>query len=161
MPKLFRWLPAVLVMVIIFLFSSQPYHEQDLRPSLKGSFVTDSLARSLSGIHFQYAGSEISASALGNAGVLEFLIRKGAHLSIYALLGFALVYAFNAKRPWRGYSSAVLISFLYACSDEFHQSLTPDRTPLLQDVIVDTIGAILGAGLMVLLKAHADRKQLT
>lgn len=153
MSKLYRWLPAILVMIIIFLFSSQPYQAQNLKPEIEGNFITNSLAEQLSGVNFDYAGKEVSVHTLGKAGFVEFFIRKGAHFTIFGLLGFMLVYAFHARwprSPLKGYLLAVLISFLFACSDEFHQSLTPDRTPLFQDVMIDTVGAICGAALMVL-----------
>lgn len=163
MPKLTRWLPAILVMLIIFLFSAQPYSQQDLRPELERSFVSDSLADRLDGISFSYAGKEISVDALGGAGFIEFFIRKAAHFSVFALLGLLLVYAWNANKPFRNFFPAVLISFLYACSDEFHQGLTPGRTPLVQDVFIDTAGAICGSLLMVLLlkwsKKHRETKR--
>lgn len=36
---------------------------------------------------------------------------------------------------------SVLISFLYAVSDEYHQSFVPGRGPAFRDVLIDTIGA--------------------
>lgn len=150
MHKLTRWLPAILVMLIIFLFSAQPYSQQDLRPEIERSFVSDSLADRLDGISFSYAGKEISVDALGGAGFIEFFIRKAAHFSVFALLGLLLVYAWNAQKPFRNFLPAVLISFLYACSDELHQGLTPGRTPLVQDVVIDTVGAIFGTLVMIL-----------
>lgn len=161
MSNLLRWLPAILVMLAIFIFSSQPYHVQDLKPDIEGNFIASSLAERMSGVSFDYAGKEVSVLTLGKAGFIEFLIRKGAHFSIFGLLGFTLVYALNTRKAWRGYVLAVLISFLYACSDEFHQSLTPDRTPLFQDVLIDTAGAICGAALMLLLMKRIHKRRKT
>lgn len=164
MSKIYRWLPAIIVMIIIFLFSSQPYQDQNLKPDLDRVRIVNSLADQLSDVQFDYAGKEVSVQKLGNAGFVEFLIRKGAHFSIFGLLGFALVYALIAIRNMsrlKSYLCAILISFLYACSDEFHQSLTPDRTPLFQDVIVDTAGAVCGAALMVLLIHCRHKRRMT
>ncbi len=38
----------------------------------------------------------------------------------------------------------ILIGCIYACTDEFHQSLTPNRGPGIGDVILDTIGTAFG-----------------
>ncbi len=76
---------------------------------------------------------------------LQFYVRKAAHFSLYFILGslawqsFCL---FRGKFP-RG-ALAVAFSFLYACADEFHQSLVPDRGPSWRDVLIDTGGALTG-----------------
>jgi len=41
-------------------------------------------------------------------------------------------------------SMALLLSVLYAVSDEWHQSYVPGRSATIQDVLVDTAGACLG-----------------
>ena len=40
---------------------------------------------------------------------------------------------------------SVLIGFIYACLDEFHQSFIPGRTPLFTDILIDTLGVIVGS----------------
>lgn len=47
-----------------------------------------------------------------------------------------------------GYS--LIIGVIYASSDEIHQSFTPGRGPLLTDVIIDTMGILLGILLIML-----------
>ena len=37
----------------------------------------------------------------------------------------------------------LVLCFLYACSDEFHQLFVPDRAGLFTDVLVDTAGAVI------------------
>ena len=39
---------------------------------------------------------------------------------------------------------SLLCVFLYAIADELHQKFTGGRTPLLQDVILDTFGGVMG-----------------
>ncbi len=155
-----RWIPAIIVMLIIFLFSAQPYEQQTLKPEIEKNVSQSVIAEFFDGITFSYGGHEVSLQSLGGAGIVEFFIRKAAHFSIYGLLGFLLVYALNSSRNGRGFFGAVLISFLYACSDELHQLLTPDRTPLFQDVLLDTAGAACGALLMLLLRSWRQRRRL-
>lgn len=149
--KWLRWIPAVSLMVIIFLLSSQSYQEQSLVPDIQKNASAQSIADFFGGIAFSYAGHEISVASLGGASFIEFFIRKGAHFFSYALLAALLVYALNTKRRLRRLIYAILISFLYACSDELHQMFTPGRTALIQDVLLDTIGAACGAGFMIML----------
>ena len=40
---------------------------------------------------------------------------------------------------------AILLALLYATSDEIHQIFTPGRTPAVTDVLLDTVGASVGA----------------
>ncbi|MFZ2371781.1 MAG: VanZ family protein, partial [Trichococcus flocculiformis] len=39
---------------------------------------------------------------------------------------------------------ALLFVFLYASSDEFHQSFIPGRGPAFTDVLIDTAGGLTG-----------------
>ena len=78
-----------------------------------------------------------------DADMLSFLIRKGAHFSIYALLGIcvymALFHAGKAKA-----AAAWIICALYACSDELHQMMVMGRSAQLSDVALDSLGALCG-----------------
>lgn len=80
---------------------------------------------------------------------LPFLIRKAAHFTEYAILSLLI------WRGWKGYFrvippwwAPVLGCFLYACTDEFHQSFVPGRGAAFTDVLIDTSGALVA---MVLL----------
>ncbi|GIO86608.1 VanZ family protein [Paenibacillus faecis] len=157
--KLYRWIPAVMIMTLLFMFSSQPYQQQSLKTDIEKSITQHSVKERLSGFSFTYAGHEVSIQSLGIGGFIEFFIRKAAHFSIYGLLGMFVLYALNSGRRGRDFTLAVFISFLYACSDELHQAFTPDRTPMVQDVLLDTAGAVCGALVLILLwRWRAGRK---
>jgi len=100
-----RWLPAVLMMAIIFAFSSTPSNE------------------------------------LPNFGLLDFLVKKTGHALGYAILSLCLLHAVRRDEKARGYWLAVLLSILYAATDEFHQGFVPGRHPSLIDVGIDSFGA--------------------
>lgn len=73
-------------------------------------------------------------------------VRKGAHLSIYLVLGI-LIFSFLLEFMKNNYKSMLLsigISFLYACSDEVHQLFVSGRSGRFSDVLIDTIGAVIG-----------------
>jgi VanZ family protein len=70
----------------------------------------------------------------------NFLSRKLGHLIEYAVL-FLLIYRAT------GYRRLVLTFLLtasYGVSDEWHQSFVPSRSPQLEDVGFDTLGAVIG-----------------
>ncbi len=64
--------------------------------------------------------------------------RKLAHLTEYAILG--LLSGRAVGRPWAALAAGVL----YAASDEWHQTLVPGRSGQVSDVLLDTVGVILG-----------------
>ncbi|MDO5125273.1 MAG: VanZ family protein [Ruminococcus sp.] len=92
---------------------------------------------------------------------LQFAVRKCAHFTTFGILGFLCWFAlYNIKNKLR-YALAVAFSFLYACSDEIHQIFVDGRSCELRDVLIDTLGAMLGtlfALLLTLLALHF-RKQ--
>lgn len=143
---------ALAIMVILFYSSSQPYEEQSITPMLDQLLAKEPLKNLLSPIHFNYATSEISIHALGYSKFVEFFIRKAAHFGTYFLL--ALFWFLGLKNKLASQGLAIFISWLlatgYAAMDEFHQGITPNRTPLLQDIQLDSIGAATGIILAVL-----------
>lgn len=52
---------------------------------------------------------------------------------------------------------------IYASSDEIHQSFVPGRSPMITDVVIDTMGVILGILLIILgkkiIKKYRKNKQ--
>ncbi len=76
---------------------------------------------------------------------LTFLIRKLAHISEYAILALFTYYAlikiaFNKRIIFQ---ITFLISFLYACSDEFHQLFISGRSGQFTDIIIDSTGCLI------------------
>ncbi len=87
----------------------------------------------------------------------SFSIRKIAHFSIYFLLGFVVInaftYTFNLSKYYMLFLS-LFASFLYASFDEFvFQGMTEGRAPQITDVLIDTLGALFGITLYIVIKA--------
>jgi len=132
--------------LLIFFFSSQSYSEQNLTPYLTILLSGSNLDKIFSSIQFTYAGSEISVANLGIVHFIEFFIRKAAHLFVFLVLG-ALSWLVST-RIWKSKVIAAIVAaffvFLYASLDEIHQHYTNGRSPLVEDVLLDTCGGILG-----------------
>lgn len=135
---------ALIIMAGLFYSSSQPYGEQSLTGVLDTLLAKEPLKDVLSHIHFNYAGGEVSIAAQGYSSFVEFFIRKLAHFGIYFLLGLCWFLGLKNKMTSIGLAAFVawLLASGYAAFDEFHQSITPDRTPLMEDVILDATGAL-------------------
>ncbi len=85
--------------------------------------------------------------------LIEPLVRKLAHFSIYALAGIwaiGLLETYNIKDEKR-IGIGAMIGFLYACSDEFHQSFIGERSASPLDVVIDTLGFLVGLTVIMLI----------
>ena len=87
-------------------------------------------------------------------------LRKVAHASEFCILGI-LVYmclkAFNIKK-YKIILFSILLSFIYACTDEFHQSFVQGRTSQFTDVLIDTAGAVIGVILISFIFYLKDKR---
>lgn len=87
----------------------------------------------------------------GTFGVSMQLMAVVGHLLMYGLLAALLLIAIHPGHPPSRASifAAVVCTMLYGISDEFHQSFVPGRDASLFDVVVNTIGAVIGVTLWV------------
>jgi VanZ family protein len=69
-------------------------------------------------------------------------------LCIFLFLGYTK--GIKERFTKKAYFIAVIISTLYALSDEFHQSFVPTRDANIRDIFADIIGALLAAGIIYL-----------
>lgn len=92
------------------------------------------------------------------------IIRKGAHLSIYTLVGILIMSFISTYKIHLKYKFLIslLVGFLYATSDEIHQSFVPGRTASPIDVCIDTAGTFLGIIIVLIIisvyKALTEKK---
>ncbi|MFD1020135.1 VanZ family protein [Thalassobacillus hwangdonensis] len=149
--SLYWWLAPIAWMGVIFYASSQPYQEQDLKPFLSNYIDVSFLAPYLDWIRFTYHHSEVSVAELGTAGFIEFFIRKGAHVTVFMILFLLFYLALTKSAFQKPILTALTLTVLYAALDEMHQGMTPNRTPYIGDVVLDTIGALIGVGLILLI----------
>lgn len=85
-------------------------------------------------------GAFVSADVIA---ALNFLVRKGAHVVSYGILG-ALAY-----RAEKRIGLAMTIVLAVAVADEWHQSTTALRTGSPWDVALDLFGAAMAISLLV------------
>lgn len=83
---------------------------------------------------------------------IESVVRKIAHFSIYTVVGFLLMALFSTYKleEMNRFSYSLIIGVVYASSDEIHQCFTPGRGPQVTDIIIDTMGVLLGILLVML-----------
>lgn len=79
--------------------------------------------------------------------LLEFVLRKAAHMAAFAVLATLAYRALAGTWPslsrGRLLAASLLVAMLYAASDEWHQTFVPTRDGTVKDVAIDTAGATL------------------
>lgn len=135
------WLLVFATMAIIFYFSSQ------------NSRLSTSASEDV--IH-TILGSVMDSDQItpGKVQRLQLPIRKIAHFGIYMLLGFCLANAFTVSfsdKKWLNYIFSLLLTAIYAVSDEIHQSFIDGRWAYVSDVLIDALGGLIGILLFIIL----------
>lgn len=152
--KYISLLPVVLIMGLIFYFSSKPA-EISGENSLKMAEGILCAYENATNISMQ---EHIREQRLNS---INLIIRKGAHVTEYALLAIAIAFHLWVRRVKgkRLFWLPIIIASLYAVTDEIHQLYVPGRSGELRDVGIDTIGAIIGSILFYYILTIYERKK--
>lgn len=155
-------LPTLLIfqMCFIFIMSSFGHNSSDAQSNLFVDFIAQNFPHVRHGLE----------NNLISLSTLIFLVRKTAHFTEYAILGslfflnlrnwlklnnpltekskLQTTKTFAKKAPLDplkyALAMSVLLSFLYACTDEIHQIFVPGRSAQFRDILIDTLGASFG-----------------
>ena len=77
---------------------------------------------------------------------MQHIVRKLAHFTIYLIGGviiYGLVFQYE-KNSKKIIFYSLLIGILYAISDEIHQYFIPGRSNEIKDVLIDSLGLLIG-----------------
>lgn len=134
--KILSWSFVILWMALIFYLSHQPATQSNgLSTSIteKVIEIVEKIAPNL----------DIDIRSFNH------IIRKNAHFFAYLILGVLTSNGLrNSKvEDKRGLIIAIIISVLYAISDEVHQLFVPGRGGQVKDVIIDSTGSLVGIAL--------------
>ena len=140
------WAPPIIWVSVIFWFSTDLFSGDN----------TGSLLWKVVSFIYPGATRELFDS-------IHFCVRKAGHLTEYAILALLLLRAFRSgsQERWRlGWAlSSLLVVFLYALLDEYHQTFTRHRTGSVYDSLIDTSGATTAIVLLWLLRHRATEPQ--
>lgn len=81
----------------------------------------------------------------------DFIVRKAAHFLEFAGLSFLFNCSFYQTKKSKYPILSVIMTSLYALSDEIHQLFVQGRSCQVSDWMLDTCGAIFGTALFLLL----------
>ena len=89
---------------------------------------------------------------------VDLLFKKGAHFTVYAVL--AVLFRRGLPPGRRIWVLSLVLTVLYASSDEWHQSFVPGRHPQLTDVLIDVCGATTGLSIFRRIERHTQEVAL-
>ena len=137
--KPFSFLPALLMMYVIYSFSAQTGE------------VSGSLSYTVS-YKIVEIGNDVLETGFTQEQIsryahrIEHPVRKLAHMTEYFLLAVAVSFPFYVY-GLRGFALMVVAGLIcvgFAAGDEYHQSFVAGRGPSKKDVMIDSIGALFG-----------------
>ena len=133
--RILSWILVIAWMIFIFYMSNQPANISNEQSDFVLNLIKN-LGIDINNIYIDLAIT---------------IIRKGAHFSEYLIL--SLLY-FNLLRFYINKNKALVLSiilcFLYASTDEFHQLFVEGRAGKFTDVLIDTSGAFTASILVFL-----------
>lgn len=139
------WVLVILWMGVIFWFSSMPSTESNNKSEGTINKIIETTVETTNKVGL----TDKHPSEKKMNQVVEYLnypLRKCMHASVYFILVLLLLNTFRLSNiPLKkAILFSILICFLYACSDEFHQTFVTGRTGQFSDSLIDTAGGILG-----------------
>ena len=90
-------------------------------------------------------------------GKMSVVIRKSAHFFVYFVLALILYHLVGKGKSYAGIYYTLSVVFLYACSDELHQSFVVGRGGKFSDVLIDSAGGIAGVFMYVIMEYVTDK----
>ena len=137
--KPLSFLPAILMMLVIYSFSAQT-GEVSGELSYKISYQIVETKNELLNTQKDYNQLSFEASSI------HYYVRKAAHMTEYFLLAIAVsfpLYVYGVRGFWLIILAGILCVG-FAGFDEYHQSFVESRGPSAKDVAIDSIGAGIG-----------------
>lgn len=131
--KIISWVLVILWMTLIFY--------QSHKPAIESNEISKGITVKI---------IEVVKKLIPNididAGRFNHIIRKGAHFFVYLVLGVLVANGLIRcdVTGSRLMCFALLICVLYAIGDEAHQLFIPGRGGQVRDVILDSVGSLVG-----------------
>jgi len=129
------WVLVLVWMGVIAYLSHQPVYESNELSSAVAAVAIRAVAEVVP-----------EATVVVNPGLMNHIVRKGAHVVAYMVLGFLVLNAQYASGAIgvKSLAATMLICVLFAASDEWHQTFVPGRGGQMSDVLLDSVGAVVG-----------------
>lgn len=134
----------IILCCVIFKFSAAQGTTSSITSGKFANFLIDTF----------FNGKQMSGiDKIQKIGNMQILVRKSAHFAIYMFLGILTMCCAQTFQWCKAYKFdiSVIFTFLYACSDEFHQLFVPGRSGEFIDICLDTVAATCGIVLVMII----------
>lgn len=154
--NILSFLPAIVLLCFIFVFSSQSGEESGSLSFEISLFLAKLFSPLL-------PATDANELLLTRAESIHLLVRKAAHITEFFLLTLSIYLPLSTCFQKKlSFSKRLLLCFFFSVffsvSDEFHQTFIPGRSGNFTDVCIDAIGIILAT--LLLLLRHSKKKSV-
>lgn len=132
--KKIKLILIIIWMIVIFMFSNQPSNESS---ELSNNFINNTIVK----VYEIFNGQADSEKRIEIIKQYSYPIRKLAHYTVYFILGI-LSYIYFKDINKKALIYSLILCFVYACTDEFHQYFVDGRYCSFIDVLIDTFGSL-------------------
>lgn len=152
------WLFVALWMILIFSLSSIKGPESHFKSVNYIEKTITKTAEIATDLGVTKANDNLKEKIFNISESLNYPLRKCLHAFEYLILTLLLYNAFyqSGVRNKKLIVYSIIICFLYACSDEFHQ-LFRERTGSFSDVLLDTSGGLIALVLIFIVSKIRNR----
>lgn len=152
--RLLSFIPAIIMMYIIFSFSAQD--------GITSSNLSYRVSHDLISVADRALDLELTERQISRCiSRIHFYVRKFAHFSEYFLLAVSIaipLYVYGIRGIWLVLTAEILCAG-FAGLDEFHQLFVKGRGASIRDVLIDSCGALIGI-LFVRIFGYTFRKTI-
>ncbi|NOU70911.1 VanZ family protein [Paenibacillus sp. LMG 31458] len=127
MKPLFWWCLLIVFVGAIFLFTA---------------------LQTYTGEHTKEQIQQITGMNEHNAYITNAIIRKSAHVLMFGLLSIFFYIVIRRQSIWFAWVCTTLVGVV----DEWHQSYVPGRSALVQDVLLDSLAALIFLRIIVYIR---------
>ena len=132
-----KGLLVLIWMIVIFSFSNQPAIDSS---KLSDGFINKTIIK----VYEVFNGNITKEKKEELISKYSYPVRKLAHFTVYFILGMLVfIYLNNFIKNKSIIIYSLLICFVYACTDEFHQYFVDGRYCSFIDVLIDSIGSLI------------------
>ncbi len=131
--RIILWTLVILWMIVIFSFSQNIGDESSSKSKKVVTTIVEVVEKNK---------TKKQKEVIVNKIHIPF--RKIAHALEYGILCILLILALKTTSINNIYSVALIMSIIYASTDEIHQLFISGRSGEMKDICIDTIGAFIG-----------------
>lgn len=155
------WLLVILWAGLIFFMSSMDTNESNGKSK---TIINDVVEKSVEttnglGITNKHPSENKMKQIIEKS---NYPLRKVAHASEYFIFTILILIALknSGVKGCKKFIIALVICFIYACTDEYHQTFVNGRTGQFSDTLIDTLGGFISCLMYsLMMKINKTRKK--